>query len=50
MEGKLEQILQKNKYLAPIVEIYRLEAHKDVLCMSNESNDNEFDAGELGNF
>ena len=50
MERNLEKILQKNKYLAPSVEIYRLDDYKDVLCMSNESNDNEFDAGGLGNF
>jgi hypothetical protein len=49
MESTLELEMKKNKYAVPIVEILMFR-RADVLCMSNEENDNEFDAGDLGNF
>ena len=49
MERTMEQDV-KNEYLTPQVDLYHLEMGKDVLCMSNEGNDNDFDAGGLGNF
>ena len=50
MEENFKKIPQKSKYFAPSVEIYRLDDYKDVLCMSNEANDNEFDASGMGDF
>ena len=41
---------KKNEYLTPTVEICLLTYGKDVLCMSTESKDNDFDAGEMGSF
>ena len=49
MESTLE-FNKKNEYLAPMVEICLLTFGKDVLCMSTESNDNDYDAGDLGDF
>lgn len=49
MEKRIKGIIQKG-YRSPIVEVYRLDDMKDILCMSNEENDNEFDASDLGNF
>ena len=47
---KTNKGIEPKGYLAPIVEIYRLDETKDILCMSNESYDNNFGAGELGGF
>ena len=47
---KINKGIETKSYLAPIVEIYRLDEAKDILCMSNEANDNEFGAGGLGGF
>lgn len=44
---KTNKGIETKGYLAPIVEIYRLDEAKDILCMSNESNDNNFGAGGL---
>lgn len=41
---------EKREYLSPEMEISLLGLGKDVLCMSNEANDNDFDAGGLGSF
>ena len=49
MKEIIKGIIQKD-YRTPIVEVYRLDDMKDILCMSNESNDNEFGAGGLGGF
>ncbi|MBQ8430011.1 MAG: hypothetical protein IJX30_07955 [Clostridia bacterium] len=49
MKSTLELGTEKREYFVPIVEILMF-SRTDVLCMSNESNDNEFDAGEMGNF
>ena len=49
MESTLELEMKKNKYTVPIVEVLMF-SRADILCMSNEENDNEFDAGDLGNF
>lgn len=39
---------KKCRYLSPLIEISVFEVDKDILCMSKESYDNEFDAGGLG--
>ena len=45
---KLE--MKKREYFVPVIELYIFN-QLDVLCMSkDESYDNEFDAGEMGNF
>lgn len=49
MERTLDGVTKKNEYLAPIVDVYRLDC-KDILCMSTEGKDNDFDASGLGNF
>lgn len=49
MESTLEFEMKKNKYTVPIVEVFMF-SQADILCMSNEENDNEFDAGDLGDF
>jgi hypothetical protein len=41
---------EKREYFVPVIELY-LFNQLDVLCMSkDEGFDNEFDAGEMGNF
>ena len=40
----------KKAYLAPIVDVCELDFTKDVLCMSSEGKDNDFGAGDLGDF
>lgn len=44
--------LDKKEYLEPIVEILVISSSKDVICDSimNESNDNDYGAGDLGDF
>jgi hypothetical protein len=49
MESTVELEMKKNKYTVPIVEVFMF-SRADILCMSNEENDNEFDAGDLGSF
>ena len=48
----LEQSVDKKEYEVPMMDIYRFNYEKDVIRTSpgNESNDNDFDAGELGQF
>ena len=41
--------LEKREYFVPVIELYVFN-QLDVLCMSNEKNDNDFDAGDLGSF
>ena len=42
--------MEKREYFVPVIELYTFN-QLDVLCMSNdEEYDNEFDAGEMGNF
>jgi hypothetical protein len=48
MESAFEYITEKDAYIAPTLEIYLLAGGKDVLCMSTESNDNDFSAGGMG--
>ena len=50
MKGILEQDVEKNGYVVPAVEIYECHPLKDVLCMSDESKDNDFDAGSMDGF
>ena len=38
------------KYEALRINVLFLNADKDVLCMSTEGNDNDYDAGGLGDF
>lgn len=40
----------RKTYALPVVEITYFHAEKDVLCMSSEGNDNDFDAGGMGEF
>jgi hypothetical protein len=50
MESTVELEMKKNKYAVPIVEVFMF-SRADILCLSTEEkNDNEFDAGDLGNF
>ena len=49
MVETMEWIVEKKEYVIPTVELYRLGS-LDVLCMSDETNDNEFDASDLGSF
>lgn len=48
---KRKPILERNGkecgYSAPIIEITVFDIDKDILCMSNESYDNDYDAGGL---
>ena len=44
---KTNKGIEPKGYLAPIVEIYRLDETKDILCMSDEYYDNDFGAGGL---
>ena len=44
------EIVLKKAYLAPSVEIYKLDSSKDVVCLSSENKDNDFGAGDLGDF
>lgn len=46
MEECIQYEKEKNKYCTPMVDIYALDV-KDILCMSNEENDNDFDAGDM---
>ena len=48
MKIYLEQELGKKQYAVPVAQIYSLDSDLDILCMSNEDFDNEFDAGGLG--
>ena len=43
MKGEFELGVKK-KYVVPTIESHAIEA-RDVLCMSNEANDNDFGAG-----
>lgn len=50
MKSTLELGAEKQKYFVPIVEVLTFN-RIDVLCLSKDENyDNEFDAGEMGNF
>ncbi len=49
MEKMIKSIMRK-EYCSPNVDVYDLDETKDILCMSNEANDNEFGAGGLGGF
>lgn len=49
MKSTLELEMKKDKYTVPMVEFFMF-SQADILCMSNEQNDNEFDAGDLGDF
>ena len=50
MESTMKHELERREYFVPVIELYSFN-QLDVLCMSNdESYDNEFDAGEMGNF
>ena len=40
---------EKREYLSPELEIFLLEKGRDIVCMSNNENDNEFPAGDFGN-
>ena len=46
MESALEMETEKRVYFVPTVKMLFF-SRKDILCMSNEENDNEFDAGDL---
>ena len=46
MESTLEMETEKRVYFVPTVEVLFF-CREDILCMSNEENDNEFDAGDL---
>jgi hypothetical protein len=48
MKGEKELDVKKN-YVVPTV-VSRCVEPKDVLCMSNEANDNDFGAGGFGGF
>lgn len=48
MKIYLEQDLGKKQYAVPVAQIYSLDSDLDILCMSSEVNDNEFDASDLG--
>ncbi|MBQ7948475.1 MAG: hypothetical protein IJ284_01800 [Clostridia bacterium] len=51
MESTLNSEAKRKEYLFPVVRILTFDCDKDILCLSNESNDNDFDAGGLaGNF
>ncbi len=39
---------EKREYLSPELEIFLLEMGRDIVCMSNNENDNEFSAGNFG--
>ncbi len=49
MEEMKDKTLKKG-YYSPSVDAYYFDKTKDILCMSNESNDNDFGAGDLGGF
>jgi len=49
MKSTLDLGTEKHEYFVPVVEVLIFN-RIDILCMSNEENDNEFDAGEMGNF
>ena len=47
------EIVEKKAYFEPTVEIVEFNTDEDVICNSqitNESNDNEFGAGDLNGF
>ena len=51
MVETMEWIVEKKEYVIPTVELYRLNT-SDIVCTSpgDEGNDNNFGAGELGDF
>ena len=49
MKSTLKMGTEK-EYFVPVVEILMFDCEKDILCMSTESNDNEFSTGDLGDF
>ena len=50
MKGVMEGFADKGKYTSPELDIFIWNSVRDVLCMSSEGKDNDFDAGGLGNF
>lgn len=50
MKGVLELDAEKNAYVVPNVEIHTCIPLQDVLCMSDESKDNDFNAGKMDGF
>ena len=53
MERTFLQMALKKKYLEPELEVLFISTSKDVICNSqetNEDNDNNFGAGGLGGF
>ena len=49
MKSTLKTEIEK-EYFVPVVEIHIFDCENDILCMSTEGNDNEFGAGDLGDF
>lgn len=39
---------EKKRYLEPSVEFLIVDSDEDVICFSQEKNDNDFDAGDFG--
>ena len=53
MKSAFLQGLVKKEYMEPEIEILIINASRDVICNSqetNEDNDNNFGAGDLGDF
>jgi len=50
MKGIMEGFADKGKYTSPELDIFIWNSARDVLCMSSEGKDNDFDAGGLGDF
>jgi hypothetical protein len=50
MKDILMCVGQKGNYESPTLDIFFLQYPKDILCMSTDKNDNDFDASGLGNF
>ena len=51
MDKKLEWGVEKKEYAVPMVELYRLSVSDIVRTSpSDEGNDNDFGAGDLGDF
>ena len=50
MKSTLELGAEKKKYFVPTVEVFVFDSNILLSLSTEEKNDNEFDAGEMGNF
>ena len=50
MNDYVQHKQEKNKYFVPTVEVFIFDSNILLSLSTEEKNDNEFDAGDMGNF